>query len=71
MSDNTMNDKLQGSAASYLRCGGSVIKDVNKRLLLSLPVKKIEIGTHLVKKYKQKCGCFAHFVHLVTTLLKD
>jgi len=49
MSDNAMNDKLQGSAASYLRCGGSVINDVNKGLLLSLPVKKMEIGTHLAK----------------------
>jgi len=46
-----MNDKLQGSAATYmyLRCGGVVNNQVKKGLLLSLPVKKIIIGEHLSK----------------------
>ena len=37
-----VNDKLQGSVAKYLRCGGVVIvnKQIKTGLLLSLPVKK-------------------------------
>ena len=33
------NDKLQGSVATYLRCGG-VVNQIKKGLLLSLWVKK-------------------------------
>jgi len=32
------NDKLQGSVATYLRCGGGVNNQIKKGLLLSLPV---------------------------------
>jgi len=35
-----INDKLQGSAATYLRCGGVVNNRIKKGLLLSLRVKK-------------------------------
>jgi len=31
-----INDKLQGSVATYLRCGGVVNKQIKKGLLLSL-----------------------------------
>ena len=31
-----INDKLQGSVATYLRCGGVVSNQINKGLLLSL-----------------------------------
>jgi len=31
-----INDKLQGSVATYLRCGGVVNKQITKGLLLSL-----------------------------------
>jgi len=31
-----VNDKLQGSVAAYLRCGGVVNKQIKKGLLLSL-----------------------------------
>ena len=34
-----INDKLQGSVATYLRCGGIVNKQIRKGLLLSLSVK--------------------------------
>ena len=34
-----INDKLQGSAATNFRCGGVVIKQIEKGLLLSLWVK--------------------------------
>ena len=35
-----INDKLQGSVVTYLRCGGLVNKQIKKVLLLSLSVKK-------------------------------
>ena len=35
-----INDKLQGSVATYLRCGGAVNNQIKKGLLLSLSVKK-------------------------------
>jgi len=31
-----INDKLQGSVATYLRCGGVVSSQINKGLLMSL-----------------------------------
>jgi len=37
-----VNDKLQGSVATYLRCGGVVNNQIKKGLLLSLRVKKIK-----------------------------
>jgi len=33
-----LNDKLQGSVAAYLRCGGVVNNQIKKGLLLSLRV---------------------------------
>ena len=51
-----INDKLQGSVATYLRCGGVVNNQINKRLLLS---------------YKQARGCLMHCARLANTLLED
>jgi len=31
-----INDKLQGSVATYLRCGGVVINQIKKGLLMSV-----------------------------------
>jgi len=36
-----INDKLQGSVATYLRCGGVVNNQIKKGLLPSLRVKKV------------------------------
>jgi len=33
-----INDKLQGSVATYLRCGAVINNQIKKRLLLSLSV---------------------------------
>jgi len=45
-----INDKLQGSVAAYLRCGGVVNNQIKKGLLLSLWVKIIfKIGEYLAK----------------------
>ena len=35
-------DKLQGSVATHLRCGGIVKNQITIGLLLSLPLKKIK-----------------------------
>ena len=35
----TINDKLQGSVAAHLRCGGVVNNQIKKGLLLSLSKK--------------------------------
>jgi len=44
-----INDKLQGNVAAYLRCGGIVNNKMKKRLLLSLRVKKFNIGEYLAE----------------------
>ena len=36
-----INDKLRGSVAAYLRCGGVVNYQIKKGVLLSVRVKKI------------------------------
>jgi len=36
--EQAINDKLQGTVATYLRCGGVVNNQIRKGLLLSLPV---------------------------------
>ena len=36
-----LNDKLQGSVAAHLKCGGVVNNQIKKGILLSLRVKEI------------------------------
>ena len=65
-----INDKLQGSVATYLRCGGVVNNQIKKSLLLSVRVKKIKIGEYLVKL--QAWAWFVmQFARLANTLLND
>jgi len=46
----SLNDKLQGIVATYLRCGGVVNSQIKKGLLLSVRVKKIfNVGEYLAK----------------------
>jgi len=44
-----INDKLQGGAAAYLRCGGVVNNQIKKGLCWVCELKKIEIGEYLAK----------------------
>jgi len=44
-----INNKLQGSVATYLRCGGVVNNKIKKGLLLSLSVKLFNIGNYFAK----------------------
>jgi len=43
-----INDKLQGSVAAYLRCGGVVNNQIKKGLLLSESEQNFEIGEYSV-----------------------
>jgi len=44
-----INDKLQGSVATYIRCDGVLNNQIKKGLLLSLWVTKNKIGEYLAK----------------------
>ena len=63
-------DKLQVSAATYLRCDGVVYNQTKKGLLLSLWVKSFK-SLNIWQSYKQERCCLMHFAHLANTLLKD
>jgi len=67
---HAINDKLQGSVATYLRRGGIVNNHIKKDLLLSMRVKKIK-SVNIWQSYKQERGCLMHFARLANTLLKD
>ena len=49
-----INDKFQGSVATYLRCGGVVNNQIKKGLLTSLSLKKIKIGEYLPSQHTAK-----------------
>jgi len=69
-----LNDKLQGSLATYLRCDGVVNNQIKKGLLLSLRVKRFLKSVNIWQIFgffKQERGCLIHFVCLANTLLKD
>jgi len=44
-----INDKIQGSVATFLRCGGVVNNQIKKNLLLSLCGKNFKISEYLAK----------------------
>jgi len=59
-----INDKLQGSVATYLRCGGIVNKQIRIGLLLSLSVKLFFKCVNIWQSYKQEHDCLVHFFRL-------
>jgi len=48
-----LNDKLQGTVAAYLRCGGVVNNQIKKSLLLSVRVKKIFKSVNIWQSYSK------------------
>jgi len=44
-----INNELQGSAATYFRCGGDVNNHIKTGLLLSLSEKNFKIAEYLAK----------------------
>jgi len=65
-----INDKLQGSVATYLKCNGVVNNQIKKGLLLSHWVIFFK-SVNIWQSYKQQRGCLMHFAHLANTLLLD
>jgi len=65
-----INDKLQGSVATYLRCGGVVNNQIKKGLLLSLKVKKMLKSVNIWQSYKQERGCLVHFLRLLAKKIR-
>jgi len=59
---HAIDDKLQGSVATYLRC--------KKGLLLSVRVKNVLKSVNIWQSYNQERGCLMHFARLANTLLK-
>jgi len=63
-----INDKLQGSAATYWKCDGVFNNRIKKKLLLSLWVRKFFKSVNIWQRYKQE---HEYLVHLANTMLKD
>ena len=55
-----INDKLQGSVTTYLRCGGVVNNQIKIGLLLSVWVIFFK-SVNIRQRYKQERGCLMHF----------
>ena len=62
---HAINDKLQGSVATYLRCGGVVNNQNKKGLLLSLWVKIFFKSVTIWQSYKLERDCLVHFLRLL------
>jgi len=60
-----IHNQLQGSVATYLRCGGVVNNQIKKNLLLSLRVNFFFKSVNIWQSYKQERGCFVHFPSLL------
>ena len=61
-----INNKLQGSVAAYLRCGGVVNNQIKKGLLLSLRVIIFLKSVNIWQSYMQKRDYLVHFLHILT-----
>jgi len=59
-----INDKLQGSVATYLRCGGVVNNQIRNGLLLSLSVKFFFKLVNIWQSYEQERDRLVHLFRL-------
>jgi len=64
-----INDKLQDTVATYLRCAGIVNNEIKKGLLLRLWVNFV-LNRWIFGKVTSKSHCLVHFVRLANILLK-
>jgi len=60
-----INDKLQGSVATRLWCGGVINNQIKKSLFLSHEWKKLFKSVNIWPSYKQDRDCFVHFLRLL------
>jgi len=65
---HAINDKLQGSVATYLRRDGVVNNQIKNSLLLSLSEKFLK-SVNIWRSYKQECDCLVHFLHHLAVCL--
>jgi len=65
-----INDKLQGSVATYLTCGGVVNNQIKKGLLLCLWVNFFK-SVNIWQSYKQERDYLVHIVRLANGVIKD
>ena len=59
---------MQGSVATYLKCGGIVNNHIKKGLLLSLAVIFFK-SVNIWQSYKQERDCLVHFLRLLSSVL--
>ena len=67
-----INDKLQGSVATYryLKCGG-VVKTKLRKVYCWVCECNFFKSVNISQSYKKERGCLMHFARLANTLLKD
>ena len=73
VSKQAINSKLQGSVATYLRCGGVINNQIKKVYCWICQWKKYFKSANIWQAniYKQECRLLVRFVRLATTLLED
>ena len=59
-----INEKLQGSVATFLTCGVVVNNQIKKGLLLNLRVKFFFKSVNIWQSYRQERDCLVHFLRL-------
>jgi len=65
-----LHNKLQGSVATYLRCGGAVNNQLRK-VYCWVSEWIFFKSLNIWQSYKQERDCLMHFARLANTLLKD
>ena len=60
-----INDKLQGSVAKYLRCGGVVNNQIKRRFFAQSASEKKLKSARIWQSNKQERDCLVHFLRLL------
>jgi len=66
-----VNDKLQGSVATYLRCGGLLITELRNVYCCVCERTIFFKSVNIWQSHKQERGCLVHYALLANTPLKD
>jgi len=64
LAKQAINDKLQGTVAAYLRCGGVVNNQIKKGLLLSVSVNSFK-SVNIWQSYKKERGSLSRLSNKV------
>ena len=60
-----LNDILQGSVATYLRCGGLLITKLKRFIAECVSEKNIFKSVNIWQSYQQERDCLVHFLRLL------